>query len=333
MTDPILVTGAAGFIGFSAAVRLLQAGHHVVGIDNLNDYYDVSLKEARLRELDNFEHFTFVKQDIADMAGLDKLAKEHGPFKKVIHLAAQAGVRYSLEKPHTYVQSNLVGHLNILELCRHTENFEHLVYASSSSVYGKNEKLPYAVEDRVDHPISLYAATKRGGELMSHTYSHLYGIPQTGLRFFTVYGPWGRPDMSPYIFTNAIIKGKKVPIFNNGDMMRDFTYIDDIIAGVIGVLKTPPEKDGEHAPYRLLNIGNNKAENLMDYVRVIEKAVGKKAEIDLLPMQPGDVKETYADIDETTRLTGYKPTTSIEEGIPKYVAWFKDYYGGEANRA
>ncbi|MCK5384580.1 MAG: GDP-mannose 4,6-dehydratase [Alphaproteobacteria bacterium] len=330
MAEPILVTGAAGFIGFHTVLRLLQAGAHVVGVDNLNDYYDVSLKQARLRELDNFKDFTFIKEDIANFEGMEKLWKEHGPFKQVIHLAAQAGVRYSLKNPHTYVQSNLVGHLNILELCRHTEGFEHLVFASSSSVYGKNKKLPYAVEDRVDQPVSLYAATKRSGELMSHSYSHLYGIPQTSLRFFTVYGPWGRPDMSPYIFTDAIIKDKKVPIFNNGDMKRDFTYIDDIVSGVLAVLETPPKRENDEGiPYRILNIGNNKAENLMDYVGAIEKALGKKADIELLPMQAGDVKETYADIDETTKLTGYKPTTSIDEGIPKYVAWFKDFYGEE----
>ncbi len=328
MTSPILITGAAGFIGFHTALGLLQAGKHVVGVDNLNDYYDVSLKKARLRELDNFEHFTFVKENIANYEGMEKLWSTHGPFKQVVQLAAQAGVRYSLKNPHSYVQSNLVGHLNVLELCRYTEGFEHLVYASSSSVYGKNTKLPYAVEDRVDQPVSLYAATKRGGELMSHSYSHLYDLPQTGLRFFTVYGPWGRPDMSPYIFTKAIIEGKKVPIFNEGDMKRDFTYIDDIISGVLAVLETPPTKENEDdIPYRVLNIGNNRSENLMDYVAAIEKAVGKKAEIELLPMQAGDVKETYADIDETTHLTGYKPTTSIDEGIPKYVTWFKDYYG------
>lgn len=327
MTHPILVTGAAGFIGFHTAVKLLQAGESVVGVDNLNDYYDVSLKEARLDELSNFENFTFIKEDIANLDGMQAIWEQHGPFTRVVHLAAQAGVRYSLKNPHSYAQSNIVGHLNILELCRHTEDFIHLVYASSSSVYGKNKKLPYAVEDRVDQPVSLYAATKRGGELMSYSYSHLYDIPQTGLRFFTVYGPWGRPDMSPYIFTKAIQDGQKVPIFNNGDMKRDFTFIDDIVSGVIAVLKTPPQKgDDAQPPYRVLNIGNNKSENLMDYVRVIEKAVGKNAHIELLPMQAGDVKETYADIDETSRLTGYKPTTSIDVGIPKYVQWFKDYY-------
>ncbi len=328
MTNPILVTGAAGFIGFHTALRLLQAGERVVGIDNLNDYYDVSLKQARLRKLDDFKNFTFVKLDIANQDGMAKLWNEHGTFRRVIHLAAQAGVRYSLENPGSYIQSNLVGHANILELCRHTEGFEHLVYASSSSVYGKNKKLPYAVEDRVDQPISLYAATKRSGELMSYTYSHLYAMPQTGLRFFTVYGPWGRPDMSPYIFTSAITKGEKVPVFNHGDMKRDFTYIDDITAGVIAVLKTPPSKEQENeVPHRVLNIGNNKSENLMDYIHEIENALGKKADLDLLPMQAGDVKETFADIEETTKLTGYKPTTSIEEGIPQYIAWFKEYYG------
>lgn len=326
MSDPILVTGAAGFIGFHTAVRLLQAGEKVVGIDNLNDYYEVSLKEARLKELDNFENFEFVKEDLANREGMEKLWAEKGPFKRVIHLAAQAGVRYSLENPHTYIQSNVVGHVNILELCRHTEGFAHLVYASSSSVYGKNQKLPYAVEDRVDQPISLYAATKRSGELMSYTYSHLYGIPQTGLRFFTVYGPWGRPDMSPIIFTKAILAGEKVPVFNNGNMMRDFTYIDDIVSGVLSVFETPPVKDDENIPHRVLNIGNNNAEKLMDFIGTIEKALDKKADIDFQPMQPGDVKETFADIDETNRLTGYKPTTSIAEGVPKFVDWYKSYY-------
>lgn len=327
MTKAILVTGAAGFIGFHTAKALLQAGGNVVGVDNLNDYYDVSLKKARLRELDNFGEFKFIKEDISNLEGMENIWAKHGPFRRVIHLAAQAGVRYSLQKPHTYAQSNLVGHLNILEMCRHTKGFEHLLFASSSSVYGKNKKLPYAIEDRVDEPVSLYAATKRSAELMGHSYSHLYDIAQTGLRFFTVYGPWGRPDMSPYIFTNAIIKGEEVPIFNNGDMKRDFTYIDDIVSGVLAVLEKPPKKEeGAQIPYRILNIGNNKAENLMDYVKEIELAVGKKASINLLPMQDGDVKETYADIDETTRLTGYKPTTSINEGIPKYVTWFRDYY-------
>ena len=243
----------------------------------------------------------------------------------MIHLAAQAGVRYSLKNPHSYIQSNIAGHLNILEMCRHTEDFQHLIYASSSSVYGGNEKLPYAVNDPVEKPISLYAATKKSGELMSYSYSHLYGIPQTGLRFFTVYGPWGRPDMSPFIFADAISAGKKVPVFNNGEMKRDFTYIDDIVAGVLGVLDKPPAGD-QDIPHRLLNIGNNRAEDLMDFIALIEKEIGKKADIEFLPMQAGDVKETYADITETSALTDFSPTTSIQDGVPKFVAWYKGYY-------
>ncbi|MGH1404756.1 MAG: NAD-dependent epimerase/dehydratase family protein [Alphaproteobacteria bacterium] len=327
MSDQILVTGAAGFIGFHTVLRLLQAGHKVVGVDNLNDYYDVSLKQARLQELSNFSDFTFVKEDVANKEGMETLWRDLGPFRRVIHLAAQAGVRYSLKNPYSYIQSNIVGHLVILEMCRHTENFEHLVYASSSSVYGGNEKLPYAVEDRVESPVSLYAATKKSGELMSHSYSYLYDIPQTGLRFFTVYGPWGRPDMSPIIFAKAISAGEKVPVFNHGDMKRDFTYIDDIVSGVLAVLDCPPESESGQVPQRVLNIGNTKSENLMDFIAVIEKALGQKADIDFLPMQPGDVKETYADVSETTRIAGYSPTTSIEEGIPKFVDWFQEYYG------
>ena len=326
MSDSILITGAAGFIGFHTALRLLNEGQSVIGVDNLNDYYEVSLKEARLRELEAFESFIFIKEDISNKAGMEKLWEKYGPFKNVVHLAAQAGVRYSLKNPHSYVQSNVVGHLNILELCRYTEGFEHLVYASSSSVYGKNEKLPYAVEDRVDNPVSLYAATKRSGELMSFTYSHLYGIAQTGLRFFTVYGPWGRPDMSPIIFTKAILAGEKVPVFNHGDMMRDFTYVDDIVSGVLAVLKTPPTTKEQDVPHRVLNIGNNNAEKLMDFISTIENALGRKADIDFKPMQPGDVKQTFADIDETNRLVGYKPTTSIGDGIPKFIDWYKSYY-------
>ncbi len=326
MSDQILVTGAAGFIGFHTSLRLLQAGNDVVGIDNLNDYYDVSLKEARLQELAKFDNFQFVKIDISDKKSLDDLWVKYGDFKKVVHLAAQAGVRYSIENPDIYITSNIVGQLNIMEMCRHTENFEHLVYASSSSVYGGNKKLPYAVEDRVDNPISLYAATKKSGELMSYSYSHLYNMPQTGLRFFTVYGPWGRPDMSPIIFAKAISEGKKVPVFNHGDMKRDFTYIDDIVSGVVAVLDTPPIVEEGKAPHRVLNIGNSKSEKLMDFIAVIEKSLGKEADIEFYPMQDGDVKETFADIKETTKITGYKPTTTIEEGIPKFVDWFKGYY-------
>ncbi len=324
--SPVLITGAAGFIGFHTALRLLQKGRAVVGIDNLNDYYDVGLKENRLQQLANFKDFSFVKTDIADKAGMETLWKEKGPFTEVIHLAAQAGVRYSLTNPYDYVTSNLMGHLTVLEMCRHTKNFKHLVYASSSSVYGKNKKLPYAVTDPVEQPVSLYAATKRSDELISHSYSHLYNIPQTGLRFFTVYGPWGRPDMAYFSFVKAIYEGAKIKIFNHGDMKRDFTYIDDIVSGVIATLENPPAPAGEASPHRVLNIGNTKSENLMDFVGVIEKATGRKAEIEMLDMQPGDVKETFADVTETTAITGYKPTTSIGDGIPKFVDWYKAYY-------
>ena len=329
MTRPILVTGAAGFIGFHTSLRLLNQGIEVVGIDNLNDYYDVSLKESRLAKLKEFDNFKFVKLDISDKAAMEKLWADHGDFVEVIHLAAQAGVRYSLENPYSYITSNCMGHLTVMEMCRHTKDFKHLVYASSSSVYGGNKKLPYSVEDSVNQPLSIYAATKRSDELMSHTYAHLYNMPQTGLRFFTVYGPWGRPDMALFIFTKAICEGKSIPIFNNGKMKRDFTYVDDIVSGILGVLEKPPKAriNGEcEAPCRVLNIGNNRSENLMDFVGVIEKELGKKAELELLPMQDGDVPETYADIEETTRIAGYNATTTIHEGIPKFIAWYKDYY-------
>ena len=322
----ILVTGAAGFIGFHTSTRLLQEGYEVVGIDNLNDYYDPQLKKDRLEQLDNFEKFEFIKLDISDKSGLEKLWEEEGPFLEVIHLAAQAGVRYSLENPYSYISSNLMGHVTIMEMCRHTQGFKHLVYASSSSVYGGNEKLPYSVQDDVGRPISLYAATKRSDELMSHSYSHLFGIPQTGLRFFTVYGPWGRPDMSLFIFTKAISEGKKVPIFNNGDMKRDFTYVDDIVSGILATLRNPPVAEPGKAPARVLNIGNTRSEKLMDFVGIIEQELGKKADVEFLPMQPGDVKETYADITETTEITGYKPTTTIREGVPRFVDWYKSYF-------
>lgn len=325
MKNKILITGAAGFVGFHTALRLLREGTPVVGLDNINDYYDVALKEARLKQLAGFDNFIFVKQDIADRTGMDTLWKEHGPFPRVIHLAAQAGVRYSLVDPYAYVNSNCLGHLTILELCRHTDNFEHLVYASSSSVYGGNEKLPFSVQDDVSRPVSLYAATKRSGELMSHSYAHLYGLPQTGLRFFTVYGPWGRPDMAPFIFASAISRGEKVPVFNAGNMKRDFTYIDDIVDGILGALGKPP--GGEKGPpHRLLNLGNNRSENLMDFIGAIETALGKKADLDMQDMQPGDVRDTYADITETTALTGYRPKTTIAEGVPRFIEWYKDYY-------
>ncbi|MGH1376942.1 MAG: SDR family NAD(P)-dependent oxidoreductase [Alphaproteobacteria bacterium] len=326
MSKPILVTGAAGFIGFHTSLRLLNSGKCVVGIDNLNDYYDVTLKQARLKELEKFDNFTFVKMDIADNSAMQNLWENKGPFTRVIHLAAQAGVRYSLENPHAYINSNIIGHLNIIESCRHTKDFEHLVYASSSSVYGGNKKSPFSVKDRVDNPVSLYAATKKSDELMSHAYSHLFNIPQTGLRFFTVYGPWGRPDMALFIFTKAICENKPLPVFNNGDMKRDFTYIDDIVSGIIGVLEVPPNKDNGEAPSRVLNIGNNNSEDLMDFVRLIEKELGQKSEIDFQPIQAGDVRETCADITETTAITGYQPTTNITEGIPKFIKWYKEYY-------
>tara|TARA_R110002124_G_scaffold287216_1_gene471401 strand:+ start:97120 stop:98106 length:987 start_codon:yes stop_codon:yes gene_type:complete len=326
MSRPILITGAAGFIGFHTALKLLNDGYSVVGVDNLNDYYDVGLKTGRLALLEQHEGFHFCKVDIADRVAMEALWADQGPFVQVIHLAAQAGVRYSLENPYEYVTSNMMGHLTVMEMCRHTDGFEHLVYASSSSVYGGNSKLPYAVEDRVDKPVSLYAATKKSDELMSYSYSHLYGLAQTGLRFFTVYGPWGRPDMAYYIFTKAILAGEKLPVFNNGDMKRDFTYIDDIVTGIISVLKTPSSRSEGEVPHRVLNIGNNKSEALLDFIGVLEQSLGQKAQIDFRPMQQGDVKETFADIDETTRLTGYQPTTSIEQGLPKFIEWYKSYY-------
>lgn len=326
----ILVTGAAGFIGYHVCEALLARGEIVVGIDNLNDYYDVSLKEARLARLTGRNGFSFHKLDISEpeivMAELGHI----DGLTRVIHLAAQAGVRYSLDHPFAYVRANLVGHMAMLELCRHLPDFEHLVYASSSSVYGGNTKLPFAVEDRTDTPVSLYAATKKADEEMSHCYAHLYDIPQTGLRFFTVYGPWGRPDMAMYIFCKAIAEGRPIPVFNHGDMRRDFTYIDDIVAGVLASLDNPPQRgetSDEAAPHRLYNIGNHRSEELMRMIALIEDAMGMKAEIDFQPMQPGDVKETYADITAIQRDTGYAPTTTIDVGVPKFVEWFRGYEG------
>ncbi len=323
----ILVTGAAGFIGYHVSEALLARGESVVGIDNLNDYYDVSLKQARLARLTGRNGFSFHKLDIAEPeVVMTELGRIDG-LTRVIHLAAQAGVRYSLDHPFAYVRANLVGHMAMLELCRHLPDFEHLVYASSSSVYGGNTKLPFAVEDRTDTPVSLYAATKKADEEMSHCYAHLYGIPQTGLRFFTVYGPWGRPDMAMYIFCKAIAEGRPIPVFNHGDMRRDFTYIDDIVAGVLAALDNPPALLNGAAPHRLYNIGNHRSEELMRMIALIEDAMGKKAEIDFQPMQPGDVKETYADISAIQRDTGYAPTTPIDVGVPKFVAWFRGYEG------
>jgi len=329
----ILVTGAAGFIGFSLIRSLLARGEEVIGIDNCNDYYQVSLKRDRLAVLagESDGRFAFLEQDFADYPALLSAigARE---FDRIVHLGAQAGVRYSLANPHAYVQSNLAGHLNLLELARH-RGVRHMVYASSSSVYGGNAKLPFAVEDRADHPVSLYAATKRADELMSETYAHLYRIPLTGLRFFTVYGPWGRPDMMLWIFTRKILAGERLPVFNHGEMRRDFTYIDDIVSGVIASLDNPPPDDGapkaggSTKPHRLYNIGNHRSEALMKVIGLIEQATGRKAELDLLPMQPGDVPATYADIAAIRADLGYRPTTSIEVGVPRFVDWYREYHG------
>ena len=323
----ILVTGAAGFIGYHLCEHLLARGDTVLGVDNVNDYYDVGLKEARLARLQARPGFSFARLDIADHEALAARARQGGDVRRVVHLAAQAGVRYSLDHPFAYVQANLVGHMSVLEMCRHLPDFENLVYASSSSVYGGNTKLPFAVEDRVDTPVSLYAATKRADELMSHAYAHLYRIPQTGLRFFTVYGPWGRPDMALYIFTKAILAGEPIRVFNHGDMMRDFTYVDDIIAGVVASLDTPPADAAGTPPHRLYNIGNHRSEPLLRLIEVLEGALGRKAETILEPMQPGDVKETFADITAISRDLGYRPTTPIDVGVPRFVDWYRDYHG------
>jgi UDP-glucuronate 4-epimerase len=326
----VLLTGAAGFIGMHVTEALLARGERVVGIDNVNDYYDVELKEARLSRLTEREGFTFVRGDIADA---DTLARCADGADRIIHLAAQAGVRYSLENPGAYIQANIVGHMNILELARAMgDGLKHLVYASSSSVYGGNTKLPFSVDDRVDNPVSLYAATKKSDELMSHAYAATYGIPQTGLRFFTVYGPWGRPDMSLYIFTRRILAGEPIPVFNHGDMERDFTYIDDIVAGVLAALDRSPAMSsgagtGEGALHRVYNLGNHRSEPLMRFIGLIEEALGKKAEIDFQPMQLGDVRATYADIEASQRDLGFEPTTPIDEGIPKFVEWYRRYHG------
>ena len=304
----------------------MAEGYDVVGIDNFSPYYDVKLKRDRLAVLQKNPRFGFTELNIADKAAMEKLWQERGPFRRVVHLAAQAGVRYSLVNPYEYITTNCMGHLTVMEMCRHTPGFEHLVYASSSSVYGGNEKLPFSVHDDVNQPISLYAATKRSDELMSQTYAHLYDMPQTGLRFFTVYGPWGRPDMSLFIFTKAIANGEKVSVFNHGKMKRDFTYVDDIVSGVVATLKIPPKREGKQAPHRVLNIGNSRSEDLMDFIKIIEKELGKKANIEFMSMQPGDVPETFADIEDTSRLTGFQPTTTIAEGVPRFIAWYKDYY-------
>jgi len=320
----ILVTGAAGFIGYHVCTALLARGEQVIGVDNLNDYYDVTLKQARLDQLVAQDGFEFHKLDISD----DTLLREtlgQKDFTRIVHLAAQPGVRYSIDHPEVYIQTNLVGHANMLELARHTDGLEHMVYASSSSVYGGNTNLPYAETDRVDNPVSLYAATKKSGELMSESYAKLYKTPLTGLRFFTVYGPWGRPDMAYWLFTDAILNDRPIKVFNHGDMGRDFTYIDAIVAGILGVMGRPPTPDELSTPHRVLNIGNHKAERLPRMIEVLETALGKKAEMTLEPMQKGDVKETFADISAIQALTGFEPSTSIEEGLPKFVEWYREF--------
>ena len=321
-----LVTGAAGFIGYHLSERLLARGEAVIGLDVLSDYYDVGLKQARLERLMGHPGFRFAKLDLADRPAMAAFARTHRDITRVAHLAGQAGVRYSLEQPRTYADANLVGFLEILELARGLDHLEHLVYASSSSVYGGNTKLPFAVEDRVDAPLSLYAATKKANELMAHSYGHLFRLPATGLRFFTVYGPWGRPDMSAFIFTKAILAGQPIPVFNNGAMKRDFTYVDDIVSGVVACLDRPPANTAGAVPHRVYNIGNHRSEDLLRFIRVIEQACGKTAIIDLKPMQAGDVPETFADIEATTRDFGFVPTTAIDEGIPRFVEWYRDYY-------
>lgn len=335
MSKNYLVTGAAGFIGFFVAQRLCAQGHNVIGLDNLNDYYDVSLKEARLAILQRDANFRFVRMDLADREGIAQLFSSE-KFDRVIHLAAQAGVRYSLDNPLTYVDSNLMGHMTILEGCRH-HKVEHLVYASSSSVYGMNKKMPFATEDSVDHPVSLYAATKKANELMSHTYSHLYDIPTTGLRFFTVYGPWGRPDMALFKFTKAILEGRPIDIYNNGDLSRDFTYIDDIVEGILRVQDVIPQRNSgwtvesgspgdSSAPYRIYNIGNGQPVKLLDFVAALENALGKTAQKNFMPMQPGDVYATYADTRSLYNATGYQPSVGVADGVARFVEWYRDFY-------
>ena len=334
----VLVTGAAGFIGYHLCLRLLQDGCTVTGIDNLNPYYDVSLKEARLERLTPFENFSFFKVDIADKEALDNIFKS-SKFDVVVNLAAQAGVRYSLENPRAYVDANIVGFVNLLECCRHN-HVRHLVFASSSSVYGANTKMPFSVHHNVDHPVSLYAASKKANELMAHTYSHLFGLPCTGLRFFTVYGPWGRPDMALFLFTRAILEQKSIQVFNHGKMQRDFTYIDDIIEGVVRVMNRLPEPNPtwsgddpdpgtSYTGYKIYNIGNNNPVELMEFIAAIERVLGQKAKKEFLDLQPGDVPATYADVDDLIKDVDFKPGTPIDTGIRRFVEWFKEYYGYE----
>ena len=331
----VLVTGVAGFIGYSVAHSLLARGDEVIGLDNLNDYYDVSLKQARLDQLKPFPDFEFINLDIAERGAMSDLFERH-QFQRIVHLAAQAGVRYSLENPHAYIDSNVVGFMNLLEAARQS-GIEHFVYASSSSVYGANESMPFRTTDNVDHPVSLYAATKKSSELMAHSYSHLYQIPTTGLRFFTVYGPWGRPDMSPFLFARAILKGEPIKVFNYGRHRRDFTYIDDIVEGTLRCLdRIPvgnahwdgqqPDPSSSRAPWRVYNIGNSEPVELLQYIELMEKAFGKTTKKELLPLQPGDVEHTYADVSDLQADTGYKPQVSIEEGLKRFADWYRQYY-------
>ena len=334
----VLVTGTAGFIGFHTARYLLARGDEVVGLDNVNDYYDVRLKEARLALLDPTPGYRFVRMNLEDREGMEKLFREER-FERVVHLAAQAGVRYSIENPHAYIDSNILGHLNVLEGCRHND-VEHLVYASSSSVYGANTTMPFSIHHNVDHPLALYGATKKANELMSHTYSNLYGLPTTGLRFFTVYGPWGRPDMALFLFTKAILAGEPIDVFNYGNHKRDFTYVDDIVEGVVRTLdrvaepnpdwdSDRPDPGTSRAPYRVYNIGNQQPVELMKYIGVLEECLGRKAEKNLLPLQPGDVPDTWADVEDLAVDTGYRPATPVEEGVARFVEWYLSYYGDD----
>ena len=322
----IVVTGAAGFIGYHVAEALMARGETVLGIDNLNSYYTVALKEARLARLTANPAFRFLRADIADRAAMENLRPGLADVTGIVHLAAQAGVRYSLENPYAYIEANVLGHLCMLEMARNLPKLENFVYASSSSVYGGNTKLPFSVEDRVDSPLSIYAATKKADELMSHAYSHLYGFPSTGLRFFTVYGPWGRPDMAAFLFADAIMAGQPIRVFNAGEMQRDFTYIDDIVAGVLAALDRPAGPDANGVRHRVYNLGNNNSERLLDFIAVLEKALGRSADKKMEPLQPGDVPATYADIEASRRDLGFQPTTPIAVGIPRFAAWYKDYH-------
>ncbi len=323
----VLVTGAAGFIGFHVSAALLRRGEHVVGIDSLNDYYDVKLKRARLAELTGRSGFEFHRLDLAERDALAAVVAGYPDLDRMVHLAAQAGVCYSLTNPHAYIAANIQGHLEVLEVCRHRAGFKHLVFASSSSVYGGNTKIPFAVSDRVDMPLSLYAATKKADELMSYCYAHLYRLPMTGLRFFTVYGPWGRPDMAAWLFAEAILAGKPIKLFNNGDMRRDFTFVDDIVAGVLAALDRPPPGDRDEPPLRLYNLGNNRSEELRRFVSILEQALGRKARVELLPMQPGDVPASYAEITASQRDLGFNPNVAIDVGIPRFIEWYRHYHG------